>query len=163
MSARMASIAKTSWPPASTGRGRSPSTRAAGWPGSRMRSMAITWSRFFPSASRTSTSRSSAGAACRICFPARRTSICRRRYEKIGARLGVRTLLLEGGGRINGGMLEAGLIDEVSLLVAPVADGHIGAPSLFDADGELGRTRRLVLDQVERRAGDMLWLRYRLE
>jgi riboflavin biosynthesis pyrimidine reductase len=71
--------------------------------------------------------------------------------------------MLEGGGRINGGMLQAGLIDEVSLLVAPVADGHIGAPSLFDADGESVAPRRLVLNQVERRAGDMLWLRYRVE
>ena len=35
--------------------------------------------------------------------------------EKIGARFGVRTLMLEGGGRINGGMLRAGLIDEVSV------------------------------------------------
>jgi len=32
--------------------------------------------------------------------------------EKIGTRFGVRTLMLEGGGGINGGMLRAGLIDE---------------------------------------------------
>ena len=43
---------------------------------------------------------------------------------KIGERSGVRTLMLEGGGRINGGMLRAGLIDEVSVLVAPLVDGH---------------------------------------
>ena len=39
--------------------------------------------------------------------------------EKIGAHFGVRTLMLEGGGKINGAFLRAGLIDEVSLLVAP--------------------------------------------
>ena len=91
--------------------------------------------------------------------------------EKIGARFGVRTLMLEGGGRINGGMLRAGLIDEVSLLVAPVADGRIGTPSLFDVDGEGegpepasgNAAHRLALDAVERRAGDVLWLRYRVE
>ncbi|HET6764925.1 MAG TPA: dihydrofolate reductase family protein, partial [Longimicrobiaceae bacterium] len=44
--------------------------------------------------------------------------------EKIAARFGVRTLMLEGGGRINGGMLRAGLVDEVSLLVAPLVDGR---------------------------------------
>lgn len=44
--------------------------------------------------------------------------------EKIGERFAVRTLMLEGGGGINGGMLRAGLIDEVSLLIAPVADGR---------------------------------------
>ena len=83
--------------------------------------------------------------------------------EKIGERFDVRTLMLEGGGRINGGMLRAGLIDEVSLLVAPVADGRIGTPALFDVDGEGFAPRRLVLEGVERRPGDVLWLRYRVE
>jgi riboflavin biosynthesis pyrimidine reductase len=83
--------------------------------------------------------------------------------EKIAARLGVRTLMLEGGGRINGGMLRAGLIDEVSVLVAPVADGRSGTPALFDSEGENVAPRRLVLAHVERRADDFLWLRYRVE
>jgi 2,5-diamino-6-(ribosylamino)-4(3H)-pyrimidinone 5'-phosphate reductase len=81
--------------------------------------------------------------------------------EKIGARFGVRTLMLEGGGRINGALLAAGLIDEVSLLVAPVADGRTGTPALFDLDaGDPGV--RLVLEAIERRTDDMLWLRYRV-
>ncbi len=83
--------------------------------------------------------------------------------EKIGERFGVRTLMLEGGGRINGGMLRAGLIDEVSLLVAPVADGRVGTPALFDVDGDDARPYRLALDAVERRADDVVWLRYRVE
>lgn len=84
--------------------------------------------------------------------------------EKIGARLGVRTLMLEGGGRVNGAMLRAGLIDEVSLLVAPVADGRIGTPALFDVDGDDGvRPWRLALQQVERRDDGVVWLRYRVE
>jgi 2,5-diamino-6-(ribosylamino)-4(3H)-pyrimidinone 5'-phosphate reductase len=82
--------------------------------------------------------------------------------EKIGARFGVRTVMLEGGGRINGAMLRAGLIDEISLLIAPVADGRLGKPSLFDADGE-GALHRLALDSVERRDAGVLWLRYRAE
>lgn len=82
--------------------------------------------------------------------------------EKIGARLGVLTLMLEGGGGINGSFLRGGLIDEVSLLIAPVADGRVGTPSLFDVMGESGTPRGLVLDGVERRAGDVLWLRYRV-
>ena len=87
-----------------------------------------------------------------------------RALEKIGARFGVRTLMLEGGGRVNGAMLRAGLVDEVSLLVAPVADGRIGAPALFDVDGgEDVQPWRLALEQVERREDDVLWLRYRVE
>jgi 2,5-diamino-6-(ribosylamino)-4(3H)-pyrimidinone 5'-phosphate reductase len=83
--------------------------------------------------------------------------------EKIGAGFGVRTLMLEGGGRINGGMLRAGLIDEVSLLLAPVADGRIGTPALFDDDADDVAPRRLALEAVERRTDDVLWLRYRVE
>jgi 2,5-diamino-6-(ribosylamino)-4(3H)-pyrimidinone 5'-phosphate reductase len=72
--------------------------------------------------------------------------------EKIGERFGVRTLMLEGGGRINGAMLRAGLIDEVSLLVAAVADGRVGTPALFDIDGDDVTPHRLALDSAERRA-----------
>ena len=83
--------------------------------------------------------------------------------EKIAARFGVRTLMLEGGGGINGSFLRAGLVDEVSLLVAPVADGRFGTASLFDVAGDGVSPRRLTLETVERRAGDVLWLRYRVE
>ena len=83
--------------------------------------------------------------------------------EKIGERLGVRTLMLEGGGGINGSFLRAGLVDEVSLLVAPVADGRVGTPALFDVPGEGVTPWRLALEGVERRADDVLWLRYRVE
>lgn len=82
--------------------------------------------------------------------------------EKIGARLGVRTLMLEGGGGINGSFLRAGLIDEVSLLLAPVADGRIGTPAVFDVADD-AMPHRLALEAVERRDGDVLWLRYRIE
>lgn len=81
--------------------------------------------------------------------------------EKIGERFGVRTLMLEGGGRINGAMLRAGLIDEVSVLVAPIADGRVGTPALFDVDGNDFTPRMLALESVERRADDVIWLRYR--
>jgi riboflavin biosynthesis pyrimidine reductase len=80
--------------------------------------------------------------------------------EKIGERFGVQTLMLEGGGRINGGMLRAGLVDEVSVLVAPTVDGRIGTPALFDVEGDEVSPHRLALQSFERRADDVLWLRY---
>jgi riboflavin biosynthesis pyrimidine reductase len=82
--------------------------------------------------------------------------------ERIGARFGVRTLMLEGGGKINGGFLRAGLIDEVSLLVAPVADGRIGTPTAFDVLGDDVAPRRVALEGIERRSDDVIWLRYRI-
>lgn len=81
---------------------------------------------------------------------------------KIAAQYHVRTLMLEGGGRINGAMLRAGLVDEVSLLVAPVVDGRMRTPAVFDSDGDAPAFQRLALEGVERRAGDVLWLRYRV-
>jgi 2,5-diamino-6-(ribosylamino)-4(3H)-pyrimidinone 5'-phosphate reductase len=83
--------------------------------------------------------------------------------DKIGAQFGVRTLMLEGGGGINGSFLRAGLIDEVSLLIAPVADGRVGTPAVFDVQGDEVAPRRFALVGVERRADDVLWLRYRVE
>lgn len=82
---------------------------------------------------------------------------------KVGETFGVRTLMLEGGGRINGAMLRAGLVDEVSVLLAPVLDGRIGTPALFDVEEDDMAPRRLVLEHVDRRADDVLWLRYRVE
>jgi hypothetical protein len=44
-----------------------------------------------------------------------------------------------------------------------VADGRAGMPSLFDARDDRMAPRRLALEAVDRRGGDMLWLRYRVE
>src|SRR4051794_30121708 len=51
---------------------------------------------------------------------------------QLGEHFGIRTLLLEGGGHINGAFLEAGLVDEVSLLIVPGIDGRHEIPALFD-------------------------------
>ncbi|MBF5045626.1 RibD family protein [Aggregicoccus sp. 17bor-14] len=83
--------------------------------------------------------------------------------RKLRKEFGIEKLLLEGGGGINGSFLAAGLIDELSVLVAPVADGSIGTPTLFDAKEGRGAVRHLKLESFERRSGDLLWLRYTLE
>ncbi len=82
--------------------------------------------------------------------------------DKIGERFGVRTLMLEGGGGINGSMLRAGLVDEVSVLVAPVVDGRAGTAALFDVEGANVAPHRLKLQAVEQRADDVLWMRYKV-
>ena len=82
--------------------------------------------------------------------------------RKLRAHFGIRKLLLEGGGKINGSFLAANLIDELSVLVGPVADGSIGTPSLFDVDDRRVPPRRLKLLSMEKRAGDIVWLRYKV-
>lgn len=83
--------------------------------------------------------------------------------EKLAGSFGIRKLLLEGGGKINGSFLEADLIDELSLLVGPIADGGVGTPSLFDAPGGTAPARRLALLSVEKRRGGIVWLRYKVK
>ncbi|WP_425430104.1 hypothetical protein [Cystobacter ferrugineus] len=48
------------------------------------------------------------------------------------------------------------------MLLAPVADGGVGLPSLFDAREGRGPARKLKLLSVEQRKGDLVWLRYKV-
>ncbi len=80
--------------------------------------------------------------------------------EKLGAQFQIKTLLLEGGGKINGSLLTADLIDELSILVAATIDGASGTPALFDGVDPAHMGQRWKLNSVERRADDVLWLRY---
>ncbi|MFD0934531.1 RibD family protein, partial [Methylobacterium trifolii] len=83
---------------------------------------------------------------------------------KLRALFGIERLLVEGGGHINGSMLRAGVIDELSLLLAPAIDGVSGTPAVFDFAGEevdsMGGRRRLVLQSCETLSGGVVWLRY---
>jgi len=58
--------------------------------------------------------------------------------KKLYKLFGIRILRIDGGGHVNGSFLMAGLIDEFSLVLAPVADGTIGSPSVFEAEEGYG-------------------------
>ena len=79
----------------------------------------------------------------------------------LGEHFGIRKLLLEGGGHINGGFLEADLVDEVSLLIAPGIDGRHHIPAVFDG-ASATRTQAVPfrLKSMERRENDTIWIRY---
>jgi len=64
---------------------------------------------------------------------------------------------------VNGSFLAAGLIDEVSLVLAPVADGTVGSPTVFDVrSGNANRMAAgMTLQSVRRLNKDALWLRYK--
>ena len=83
--------------------------------------------------------------------------------KQLRKHFGVCTLLLEGGGHLNGGFLQAGLVDEVSVLIVPGIDGRHDIPAVFDGLSPSAKTAvPLKLKSVERRAQDTLWLRYRV-
>ena len=71
----------------------------------------------------------------------------------------IHTLLLEGGGHINGAFVEAGLVDEVSLLLVPGIDGRHDIPTVFDGLSK-SVTVALKLKSVEQLESDALWIRY---
>lgn len=74
---------------------------------------------------------------------------------------GIRTLLLEGGGHINGAFLQAGLVDEISLLMLPGIDGRHAVPAVFDGVADANHTAvPLRLKSVEQRKDGALWIRY---
>ncbi len=78
----------------------------------------------------------------------------------------VSTLLLEGGGTINGSFLKAGLINEISLIVCPLLDGAASVQNFVnyhgDPDPRPGMGQRLELLEQELFAGGTLYLRYQV-
>jgi 2,5-diamino-6-(ribosylamino)-4(3H)-pyrimidinone 5'-phosphate reductase len=75
--------------------------------------------------------------------------------------LGIKRLLVEGGGTLNAELLRLGLVDEVQLFVAPRIFGGAPAPTL--ADGIGGLSVRLTLRNVEAHADSGVLLRYKVE
>jgi len=83
--------------------------------------------------------------------------------EKLGSRLGVATLLSTAGGRMNGALLRAGLVDEVNVELLPGVVGGLDTPSLFDSPalGPEENPVRLELVSALVQSGGQVWLRYR--
>ena len=85
----------------------------------------------------------------------------RKAADQLGKYFGIRTLLLEGGGHINGAFLQAGLVDQLSILVVPGIDGRHDIPAVFDGiSPSKKKAVPLRLKSLERRKRDTLWLRY---
>ncbi|RZN34592.1 RibD family protein [Bradyrhizobium sp. Leo121] len=87
--------------------------------------------------------------------------------DVLNRELGVKRLLLEGGGITNGAFLRGGLVDEVSLILFPTVDGAKGAPAVFDSlEKEQGRSapvRSMTLESHQVLEGGVIWLRYKLQ
>ena len=83
--------------------------------------------------------------------------------ETLNRELGIRRLLLEGGGAANGALLRAGLIDELSLILAPVVEGVPGGPAVFDIHGQPDALNAMgmALEHCQVLEGGLVWLRYR--
>lgn len=82
--------------------------------------------------------------------------------EKLYRLFGIRTLLICGGGTINWTFLQQGVVDELSLLLAPVADGNPDSVTVFERSAllPLGNPVSFRLKDVERLKDDGIHLVY---
>ncbi len=85
---------------------------------------------------------------------------CALLLRKLQNLFGINRIILAGGGITNWNFARAGLIDELSIVIAPVADGSTKAVSIFeDLSGER-HSIAMKLKAVKPLEGDALWLTY---
>lgn len=85
-----------------------------------------------------------------------------RAMQLLRERFGIERVAIVGGGHVCGGFLAAGLVDEVSVMIAPGIDGRKGQTAVFDGIVKSDdRPYHLKLNSVKRCEGtDVMWLRY---
>ncbi len=85
--------------------------------------------------------------------------------DKLKTMFGIERLMIAGGGLMNWSFLQEGLIDELSLVIVPLADGNRTSASIFEkADFLPERTPiPFTLKEVKQLPDDGLWLRYSLK
>ena len=82
--------------------------------------------------------------------------------EELCGRYGVKSVRADSGGTLNGTLLRAGLVDEVSVVVCPTLVGGSSPQSVFRAPdlASEGGAIKVRLTHLERLEGDHVWLRY---
>lgn len=82
--------------------------------------------------------------------------------EKLHNCFGFTCLMLGGGSVLNWTFIQAGVCDELSVVIAPVADGSTNTPALFSARGALGNDDPVgfTLKSAGVLEGGCVWLRY---
>ena len=81
--------------------------------------------------------------------------------EKLKSKFGIERLMIAGGGYMNYSFLYEGLIDELSWVIAPLADGNTHSVSSFERSDFLSeKVSAFSLIEAKPLDGDALWLRY---
>ena len=83
--------------------------------------------------------------------------------ETINKHFDIQAISLQGGGKLNGGMLNSGVIDELSLVIYPGLDCQKDSVAIFDdADSQAVAKTSLELIHAEPKAHGAVWLRYKV-
>jgi len=82
--------------------------------------------------------------------------------EKLKNLFAIDKLMLEGGGFLNGSFLNVDLIDELSLILVPIADGASNSVTLFETSSFLTNQHpvNFFLKEIEKLDDGGLWLKY---
>lgn len=82
--------------------------------------------------------------------------------KKLKQKFSIKRLMIAGGGKINWSFLQQGLIDELSVIIAPVVDGSSTAASIFEKSEFFsgGTAAAFKLKEVKQIEGGSLWLCY---
>lgn len=81
--------------------------------------------------------------------------------EVLARELGRKRLIVEGGPHVSGSFLNAGLVDEVSVLLLPLIDGRGEHPASFEVSAHAWKQPAyLKLNSAEVQEGGGVWLRY---
>lgn len=91
---------------------------------------------------------------------------CTLLLHKLKTLFGIERLMVSGGGLMNWSLMQEDLIDELSLLIAPAADGNRHCASIFEKADFLSPKSPAVfrlkgVKQIEN--SDGLWLRYEVK
>jgi len=84
--------------------------------------------------------------------------------DKLGKAFKLKKAMLHGGGAMNGSFLKAGLIDEISHLTMPMADGGVGVQTMFDIPGKAPKMAgaKLKLKSHTILSGGVIWTKYKV-
>ncbi len=83
-----------------------------------------------------------------------------RACEILASEFGVERMGIVGGPAINTGFLDAGLLDEISILMGAGIDARREMPSVFDGFAMDHPLVHLKLTNVQRFDSDAIWIRY---
>jgi riboflavin-specific deaminase-like protein len=81
----------------------------------------------------------------------------RRALRELRQRWGIRRVLCEGGGEVNGALFDAGLVDEVHLTICPKVFGGRHSPTIAEGAGAptLAKATRLTIKSAKRYGNEM--------
>lgn len=84
-----------------------------------------------------------------------------RAAEILAEQFNVKRMGIVGGPKINTAFLEAGLLDEISILIGAGIDGRGGMPAVFDGLDMTHDVTALKLIDVKKFDSDAVWIRYK--